>query len=218
MSNTNDSNVYNSWSTHPLYNVANDQRIKQYCPNFQGLCWRLACDWLPVIAPISDPLNYLEIGTLHGANLISVWKEYGKHPNSTFTIIDPYVDYSDYNEFHGEQDRNFLTMQENLLSVGFPVHNLHFYRDFSYNVLPSLTDNFYNLIYIDGNHKPEAVLEDGVLAWRKLQDGSCLVFDDYGWGGDDCTKRGIDAFVSGYRDQISVHTAYNGQYFMNKIY
>jgi hypothetical protein len=29
-----------------------------------------------------------------------------------------------------------------------------------------------------------------------------MIFDDYGWGGTDLTKRGIDGFLPGYHKRI----------------
>jgi len=46
------------------------------------------------------------------------------------------------------------------------------------------------------------VLEDGVLAFRKLKKGGILIFDDYGWGGEDVTARGINAFLSAYHKRM----------------
>ena len=48
------------------------------------------------------------------------------------------------------------------------------------------------------------LLEDAVLAFRKLKVGGYLIFDDYGWGGPDLTQRGIDGFVNGYYKRIKV--------------
>jgi hypothetical protein len=36
-----------------------------------------------------------------------------------------------------------------------------------------------DIIYIDGNHGPEYVLEDADLSFRKLKNG-IMIFDDYG--------------------------------------
>ncbi len=52
--------------------------------------------------------------------------------------------------------------------------------------------------------QPEFVLEDAVLAFRKLRRSGYLVFDDYGWGSADLTQRGIDAFLAAYRDRIEL--------------
>jgi len=87
------------------------------------------------------------------------------------------------------------------LGKGKPTEKFTFYRDFSFIQLPKLLrENSYqpkyNLIYIDGNHEPEAVLEDAVLAWRLLQPNGVMIFDDYfpdTWGP---LCRAVDNFVN----------------------
>lgn len=44
-----------------------------------------------------------------------------------------------------------------------------------------------------------------------------MIFDDYGWGGDDLTKRGIDAFLSGYHKRIKYLGMNNIQVFIMKL-
>jgi hypothetical protein len=39
----------------------------------------------------------------------------------------------------------------------------------------------YDFIYIDGDHTPKAVINDGVLAWDLLKVGGIMAFDDYLW-------------------------------------
>ena len=77
-------------------------------------------------------------------------------------------------------------------------------------------NDFFDIIYIDGNHEPEYVLEDGVLSFRKLKVGRIMIFDDYEWGGPDLTQRGIDAFLSGYHKRISVLGLIESQVFIKK--
>jgi predicted O-methyltransferase YrrM len=78
-------------------------------------------------------------------------------------------------------------------------------------------DQFFDIIYIDGNHEPEYVLEDAVLSFRKLKVNGILIFDDYGWGGPDLTKRGIDGFLNGYHKRIEILGELNTQVFIKKI-
>jgi predicted O-methyltransferase YrrM len=84
-------------------------------------------------------------------------------------------------------------------------------------MVPQLQDNFFDIIYIDGNHEPEYVLEDAVLSFRKLKVGGILIFDDYGWGGPDLTKKGIDGFLSGYHKRITFLGEKITQVFVRKI-
>lgn len=89
-------------------------------------------------------------------------------------------------------------------------------RGFSNLQLPTFEDLFFDIIYIDGNHEPEYLLEDAVLSFRKLKVGGIMIFDDYGWGGPDLTKRGIDAFMNGYHKRIQVLGMKDSQVFISK--
>jgi len=94
----------------------------------------------------------------------------------------------------------------------FKVH-----RGFSRDVAHEFKDN--DMIYIDGKPRsgPDYVLEDAVpLRGRKLKVGGYLIFDDYGWGGPDMVKRGIDAFLSAFYKRIEV-IAHEYQVFLRKL-
>ena len=94
--------------------------------------------------------------------------------------------------------------------------------------IPKFEDEFFDMIYIDGNHEPEFVLEDAVLSFRKLKKGGWMIFDDYGWVDisisdlkereDRNTKHGIDAFLNAYRNRIYIENAkmFNHQVFVQK--
>ena len=44
-----------------------------------------------------------------------------------------------------------------------------------------------------------------------------MIFDDYGWGGQDLTKKGIDGFLSGYHKRINILGGKGSQVFVKKI-
>lgn len=73
-------------------------------------------------------------------------------------------------------------------------------------------DKFFDIIYIDGNHEPEYVMEDAVLSFRKLKEGGIMIFDDYGW-----TQRGIDGFMRGYYKKIQIIGEFCTQVFIKKL-
>jgi hypothetical protein len=75
---------------------------------------------------------------------------------------------------------------------------------------------FFDIIYIDGNHEPEYVLEDAVLSFRKLKKNGIMIIDDYGWGGPDLTKKGIDGFLAGYHKRITILGETQTQVFVRK--
>jgi predicted O-methyltransferase YrrM len=187
--------------------------------NFEGLFWNLADNWLPILdlnEYKNKPITYLEIGTLYGANLLSVAALYGLHNETKLYCIDPWIDYKDYPEYKGKQNSIFQTFTNNI-DASEHRDKITVIRGFSNEEVPPLENEFFDIIYIDGNHEPEYVLEDAVLSFRKLKKGGILIFDDYGWGGPDLTQRGIDAFVSGYYKKIKVLGFQGMQVFIKKL-
>lgn len=182
---------------------------------FQGSAYRLADNWFSFIRPDpSRPLRYAEIGAFYGANIISVAMSYGAHPESVLVAIDPWTDYSEYPEYKGQQGVIYDTFTKNVEPY---TDRIQVKRGYSHDIVPTLEDNSYDIIYIDGNHEPEYVLEDAVLAFRKVKRGGFLIFDDYGWGGPDLTQKGIDAFLSGYSKRIRVLGKQRSQVFVRKV-
>jgi hypothetical protein len=183
--------------------------------SFQGTAYRLADNWFSFLPIENRPIRYAEIGAFYGANLVSVARTYGAHPESVLIAIDPWTDYSEYPEYKGQQETIYDTFMRNMETCGLK-DRATIKRGYSNEVLPTLEDNFFDIIYIDGNHEPEYVLEDAVLAFRKLKVGGYLIFDDYGWGGPDLTKRGIDGFLNGYHKRIQILGQRESQVFIRK--
>jgi predicted O-methyltransferase YrrM len=186
--------------------------------NFNGVKYRLADNWFPVI-PVKSfenrPINYLEIGAFFGANVLSVASSYASHADSRLYCIDPWEDYADYPEYKTKQETTYTQFVENVETSG-DKDKIQICRGYSNIEVPKLEDSFFDMIYIDGNHEPEYVLEDAVLAFRKLKNGGIMIFDDYGWGGPDLTKRGIDGFLSGFHKKITILGHRNTQVFIQK--
>jgi len=186
--------------------------------NFEGTHYRLANNWFSYIDlnAYNKPINYLEIGTFYGGNLLSVANTYGKHQDSKLYCIDPWEDYNDYPEYKEKQESIYETFIGNVERSGVK-DKITINRGYSNTELLKFDNEFFDIIYIDGNHEPEYVLEDGILSFRKLKVGGIMIFDDYGWGGPDLTQRGIDAFVSGYHKRISVLGIKESQLFIKKL-
>lgn len=186
---------------------------------FNGQGFRLATNWFSII-PIEDkPINYLEIGAYCGVNLLSVEASYAAHPNSRLYAIDPWEKYEEYPEYDEKHLEDTFEIYKSNLAANNIIDKVTTYKGYSNQIVHQLEDSFFDIIYIDGNHEPEYVLEDAVLAFRKLKVGGYLIFDDYGWGGPDLTQQGIDAFVKGYYKRIRVLNdgkAFNEQLFLQK--
>jgi predicted O-methyltransferase YrrM len=187
--------------------------------NFKGTINKLASDWKVILPPHeyeNYPINYLEIGVLHGANVLSVASSYAQHKDSKLYCIDPWDDYDDKTEYKVSQNSSYEMFISNICNSDCK-EKVIINRGLSNIEILKHKDNYFDIIYIDGNHEPEYVLEDAVLSFRKLKIGGVMIFDDYGWGGPDLTQRGIDAFVSGYHKRIEVLGLSNFQVFVKKI-
>jgi predicted O-methyltransferase YrrM len=188
-------------------------------PHFTGIRHRLADNWyhhINVNDYLNKPINYLEIGTFYGANILSVAYTYGLHGDSKLYCIDPWEDYVEYPKYKGIQTSIYNTFINNIEQSGVKDKIL-VNRGYSNSEIPRFEDEFFDIIYIDGNHEPEYVLEDAVLSFRKLKKNGIMIFNDYGCGGPDLTKRGIDGFLSGYHKKIMVLGELNTQVFIKKL-
>ena len=187
--------------------------------NFSGIQYRLANNWFDIVdinLYQNKPIKYLEIGTFYGANILSVADSYGKDSDSKLYCIDPWEDYDDYPEYKNRQHSIYNSFINNVERSGVK-DKIIINRGYSNIEIPKFEDDFFDIIYIDGNHEPEYVLEDAVLSFRKLKKNGILIFDDYGWGGPDLTQRGIDGFLSGYHKKIQNLGVRDSQVFVRKL-
>ena len=187
--------------------------------NFSGTHYRLADNWfdnVEINEYKNKPINYLEIGTFYGANILSVANTYGLHDDSKLYCIDPWEDYNEYPEYKNQQSTIYDSFINNLEKSGVQ-NKIIIKRGYSNLEIPKFQDNYFDIIYVDGNHEPEYVLEDAVLSFRKLKKDGIMIFDDYGWGGPDLTQRGIDGFLSGYHKRIQYLGDRQSQVFIKKI-
>ena len=86
---------------------------------FEGEKFRLANHWFNILSVdnySNKPINYLEIGSYYGANIISVANSYGLHEESKLFCIDPYQDYDDYPEYKNKQDTIYSSFLKNIES------------------------------------------------------------------------------------------------------
>lgn len=197
--------------------ISTDEVYSHISTTFNGVHYRLANNWNSIL-PLHNynkPITYLEIGTFYGANILSVADSYASHKDSILHCIDPWEDYADYSEYKGQQSSIYNTFVANIEKSN-KKDNIVIHHGYSHQLLSTFDDNMFDIIYIDGNHEPEYVLEDAVLSFRKLKKDGILIFDDYGWGGPELTKRGIDGFLSGYHKRITILGIKDMQVFVKK--
>ncbi|MEM8822766.1 MAG: class I SAM-dependent methyltransferase [Pseudomonadota bacterium] len=75
---------------------------------------------------------------------------------------------------------------------------VHIHRDISAKALDSFPDNYFDWVYIDGNHHYEFVLEDLRLSLKKVKAGGFIAGDDYLWQPelDYPVKRAVQEFIA----------------------
>lgn len=193
--------------------------FKGFVSNLVGKHYTLPDNWMVLLKPesfMNRPIRYLEIGAHCGIHLLCVAASFAKHPDSELFGIDPWEDYNDYPEYKGVQMHHQEAFECNIAMFPNMKQKIKSFKGYSHEIIPTFDADFFDIIYIDGNHQPEYVLEDGVLAFRKVKPNGILIFDDYNFGGLDVTKRGVDAFLTAYRERIEYLGFYGGQIFCRK--
>jgi predicted O-methyltransferase YrrM len=61
-------------------------------------------------------------------------------------------------------------------------NRLHLMHGLSQSLLPTLADEAFDFVFVDGDHRPQTVAQDAFHALRLLRAGGLLLFDDYRWG------------------------------------
>ena len=121
------------------------------------------------------------------------------HPSSCMTVIDP---------FFTRLGRDIESAFSANLQQSGGADRTTVIKGFSQEELRELPAQFYDIIYVDGSHSADDVLEDAVLSWRLLKDGGLLIFDDYELpilvSPRDRPKPAITAFVRCYRRELKV--------------
>ncbi|MCU0569808.1 MAG: tetratricopeptide repeat protein [Oculatellaceae cyanobacterium Prado106] len=147
-------------------------------------------------------LQFLEIGSYQGMSTCWFLDQILSHETARLTCIDP--DYQP--EFAINLDRNGVNHNDT-------VGKLTQLTGRSDEILPTLDDAAYDVMYVDGCHWADYVRHEATLAWRLLKPGGLMIFDDYQWSdpnypGQD-TQIGIDAFLATVHDQFEVvHQGY----------
>jgi predicted O-methyltransferase YrrM len=123
-------------------------------------------------------LAFLQIGAFTGD--ASVWLANNILTDKSSILIDVdtwqgsdeevhhNMDFSDVERVY---DHRTMTM-ENVIKVKMTSTEF---------LITSDDKEYYDFIYIDGDHTADAVFKDASLSWRALKPGGIMAFDDYEW-------------------------------------
>ena len=161
-------------------------------------------NWMPVLALLRQaPVRILEVGSFEGRSALFFLNFL---PLSTIVCVDAWdssnIDAEVFATMPGLRSE-FSKAQERFDC------NLSPFADRttkivgqSADILPqlALSNEKFDLVYIDGEHTSVAVYRDCVLSWPLLKPRGIIIFDDYEWARPIAIERrpklGIDAFLS----------------------
>jgi predicted O-methyltransferase YrrM len=103
----------------------------------------------------------------------------------------------------GQNQMPNLTTYDKFMENTSGCNNIEVHVGESKTVVPTLPDNHYDFVFIDGMHSAKCVEEDTRACWPKLKMGGIMAFHDYGWDGfaDGGPKKPIDAI---FKDELKI--------------
>lgn len=180
LSNRDESKAY--FSQNWFYQMRNDKIWSQVLQKYNSV----------------DSWNYLEVGSFEGMSAHWIVNNF---KNVRVTCVDTFEGSEEHDNIKGLE----AIFRHNLRPF-IKNNTVKVKKGLSGEVLRKLPVNNYDVIYIDGDHHSDQVLEDAVLAWGLLKSGGIMIFDDYLWippnweegksPENDRPKMGIAAFLS----------------------
>ena len=157
--------------------------------------------------------KFLEIGSFEGMSAIWMLENILTHKDSKLWCIDPGVEWTGYLS-EKEANNAFERLLSNINKSGFN-ENVKIIKGKSGDYLARFPKNYFDFIYVDGNHEAEKVLEDAIMSFRILNVGGIMALDDYllgiRWpnspGAIACNnlpKKAIDYFLEIYKGKIEI--------------
>ena len=156
-----------------------------------------------------------EIGTYNGNFARKIL--YFTNPQKLH-LIDPWVDSwhdgAAYQDKMNNRYQNVLKRFNREINLG----KVAIHRGYSHEVCNNFEDNYFDWIYIDGNHQYEFVKKDLELYYPKIKMGGFITGDDYygkgHWWQDD-VKKAVDEFIA--TKLVKLIMIKNGQFLLEKV-
>ncbi len=167
--------------------------------------------WADVFSDIREsPINILEVGAWEGRGSLFLLNFFSQ---STITCMDIFTLGNE-----GLFDRNLAEFAERMTKVvGRSVRELDKMAYPEQASAHSSDKVGFDLIYVDGSHDRDDVMIDSLLAWRLLNVGGVLIWDDYEifsampghFTPQQDPKPSIDTFLGWRNDELEVlHKGY----------
>ena len=153
----------------------------------------------------SKPCMFLEIGSFEGMSTIWMLEYILTEERSQIFCIDAWA------EWTGDA---FVRFVSNINKTGFR-DKVHIVKGDSSEELRVFPKEYFDFIYVDGNHDEKAVIKDAIGSFRILKKGGIIAFDDYLLGirypnshgskaMNGSAKKAIDYFIETFKDELDV--------------
>jgi len=150
-------------------------------------------------------LNFLQIGAYTGDASEWLLNNILTDKTSWLTDVDTWCGSDE--QVHKEFDWNALEKYYDNRMVQYK--NICKIKGYSADFLQGANEEYYDFIYIDGDHRADEVYKDATFGWRCLKSGGVIAFDDYLWVHDSndpnlSPRKGIDKFLYKYENQYKL--------------
>ena len=151
------------------------------------------------------PCMFLEIGSFEGMSTIWMLENILTEERSQIFCIDAWA------EWTGDAFVRFIS---NINKTGLK-DKVHIVKGDSSEELRIFPKEYFDFIYVDGNHDEKAVIKDAINSFRILKKGGIMALDDYLLGirypntpgskaMNGLAKKAIDYFVNVFEDELEV--------------
>jgi len=151
------------------------------------------------------PCMFLEIGSFEGMSTIWMLENILTEERSQIFCIDAWA------EWTGDA---FVRFVSNINKTGFR-DKVRIVKGDSSEELRIFPNDYFDFIYVDGNHDEKAVMKDAIGSFRVLKKGGIIAFDDYLLGirypnshgskaMNGSAKKAIDYFIETFKDELDV--------------
>jgi predicted O-methyltransferase YrrM len=151
------------------------------------------------------PCMFLEIGSFEGMSTIWMLENILTEESSQIFCIDAWA------EWTGDA---FVRFVSNINKTGLK-DKVHIVKGDSPEELRIFPKEYFDFIYVDGNHDEKAVIKDAIGSFRILKKGGIIAFDDYLLGisypnspgskaMNGSTKKAIDYFLDVFQDELEI--------------
>ena len=151
------------------------------------------------------PCMFLEIGSFEGMSTIWMLENILTNKESRLFCIDAWA------EWTGDA---FVRFVSNINKTGLK-DKVRIVKGDSSEELRMFPSEYFDFVYVDGDHDEKAVIKDTISSFRVLKKGGIIAFDDYLLGirypnspgskaMNGSTKKAIDYFMDVFSDEIEV--------------